>query len=279
VQDWSAIDWDDPLSDDDLNRGLVSWWLAGPDSPFWGTPTLRDIVPKGNSRGGNHGTLTNGLVWQGALGRPGGWGCLSFDGSADYVDISATVSFTPPLTLSFWARPASVTTAWYASDSPQGAASNGLACILGFQSGYWNIYRDSGGGGAYPTGTATDSQMAASGAGLWDHVCWVWNGTTLQGYTQGQPRINVTASSWTSGAIPGRQIGRPYGAASNLYQGEQDDLTFHNRALSAAEVALLYEDSRQGYPRRLRRERQQRWVSVAAEPAARGNFLTLLGVS
>jgi hypothetical protein len=165
----------DPVNKQDpLAQGLIGFWLGllGLD----GGKYLYDIV------GNHHGVLTNGPKWV-ESSRPGGYGAISFDGTDDYVDISTSLVFDAPFTLAFWVRPTATNTGWYVSDSSGVAGNNGLACILGFQAGQWNIYRDSGFGGFYPTGTSTDSQMVAAGAGIWDFVVWTWDGARVLGYT------------------------------------------------------------------------------------------------
>lgn len=250
-----------------LNRGLVAAWLAQPaaaGASGWGSLSFRDLL------GRNHGTLTNGAAWAGSRGRQGGYGAVSFDGTDDYVDVPVALAITVPLTLSFWVRPNSVSTSQYLSDSLSGLSnSNGLACIVGFQSGNYNVFRDSGSGGQYPTGTAANSQIAASGAGLWDFVTWTYDGTTVVGYTNGVQRASVTASSWTTAAtITGRRLGRPYTTATNQFAGAQDDLRAYSRALSGSEVWLLYDQSRRGHPETLN------WLTgrahMASSPAAGG---------
>src|SRR4051812_27861308 len=68
-----------------LNRGLTAWYAA---LPWWKQgPRLRDLVNK------NHGVLSpsTGLpTWRGARGRPGGYGCLEFNGTNHYVDLGST---------------------------------------------------------------------------------------------------------------------------------------------------------------------------------------------
>src|SRR3990167_9254519 len=83
-----------------LNSGLVSWLMAVPW--YMSGPRFIDIFGK------NHGTLTNGPTWQGAMGRPGGNGSLNFDGTDDYVDCGAMLGSQPvnDLTVSMWIAPA-----------------------------------------------------------------------------------------------------------------------------------------------------------------------------
>jgi hypothetical protein len=85
-----------------LNRGLVGWWLNLPSRGKGNT--VFDLCGK------YHGTLTNGPTWSGALGRPGGFGAVTFDGSNDYITLGvapAALKFTAisPFSISAWVRP------------------------------------------------------------------------------------------------------------------------------------------------------------------------------
>src|SRR5262245_49045669 len=59
------IDWRHPLT-----RGLVSWRLALPNAVGYQTTNWRDLTKRID------GAFTGTPTWDGAEGRPGGYGCL-----------------------------------------------------------------------------------------------------------------------------------------------------------------------------------------------------------
>lgn len=221
--------------DASLNRGLVSWWMALPDQQRGNV--FRDLM------GRNHGALISGPAWGGATGRPGGFGALFFDGTDDYV-VNAAYSgeVGNPVTMSLWARPTGTSADQYVLYREEaGIAANMRVILLGFQDGFWNVFN-----GGYPTGTAADTQMTAT-AGVWQHVLYTSNGSTLQGYLNGVLQISVSANLDLSSGANTMRIGSPNGA-SNFYAGGLDDIRIWNRYSSASEAAAIYHDSRRGYP-------------------------------
>ena len=259
MNDWDAIDWSDPLSDSSLNRGLVSWWLCGADSPYWGTPTLRDIVPKGGGVGGNNGTLTNGPTWQGALGRPGGAGNLKFGGT-NYVDSSRAVVTGFPCTLAAWVNFSTTPTASHIYGSGVSGSANNRIRILCDNEPYFRANsNDSAGSDVNCTGTTLIS------AGVWYHVAGTFQATSIQLYVNGLAEGSpANPSSPSYGAFDYTSLAVLHHSSDiQFLAGMIDDARGWGRALSAAEVFQLYDDSRRGYPETLRRERRRQWVSVA----------------
>ncbi len=240
------VDWTRPVNfAHPLNRGLVSWWLVG-RNPYWGGLTWRDLCNR------NHGTLTNGPVWKGAT-RPGGWGAIGLGGSAKYVATSGSAFefATSSFTVSFWVN-----------------ATSGIF-ILGTYSGFgWGMALGSSGqcswlfygAGAnldpypnYPGGATTPDIR-----GAWRHVAAVYTrasggtGLSVAAYVDGAFISSDTRANTSIAGSGPLQIG-DYSTQTQSLVGSLDDARIYNRALSAAEVRNLYDESRRGYPESLNR--------------------------
>lgn len=258
----TPVDWTNPVTDDPLNDGLVAWYLA--DMSQWGSPTWRDLL------GRHHGTLTEmdpGTDWVTARERPGGLGALVFLGGLEpqYIDIIGTWSLTD-WTIYLWVKVTDTTTGDYISDF---GAINEAAIIKGFQSGFYNLF-----GGAYPTGTAADSQIPITGAAIWDNVVWTQRGTNIKGFVNGIEHISVTRTGGDFAPGSNLQIGRTFGGGNN-FGGSISEYRFWDHEKSGNEVRELYDDSRLGYPRTLNRST---WLvpAPAGEAPAGGRVMSSL---
>jgi hypothetical protein len=240
-----------------LNRGLVSWWLSlplGGKGAAW-----FDIASK------NHGTLTNGPTWSGALGRQGGCGALSLDGSDDNVAVSALV-LTEDFTVCQWLYP--LTIGGFQTAFTRGGTS-------------WSMFmHGAAGGDIYWRLVGAESFVTLSPditTNEWQFVTWTRTGSDNVIY-----RNAVPAGSFSSAASIGSG-GMNFGVAGNggaAWHGLQDDMRFFNGGKSAAEIAAIYNDSRQGYPQTLNRIRPVRLGTAAVGgTAARARFYALLNVA
>ena len=260
-------------SEDSSVGGPVAHWLIGSESPYWGTPTLRDIVPKSSGRGGNHGTLTNGPIWQGSSGRPGGWGALRFvSASSQQVTLSSSaLTASSAFTLVLWVRPDDTVTGRLLGKGIQGGGGfieYGMSMRSG---GTFRI--DTNVGGSY---TSVDTTTTYT-TGLWYNLAGVFDGTNLYVYLNGQQNNSAGALGTITAYNDNVQIGGDTVFAEYASALLDDVQVFPNLALSAAKVALLYDQSRRGYPDR-RRRRKTYYVPSGAPPAAVRSDLLLLGV-
>lgn len=245
IQD--PVEWGHPL-----NQGLVSWWMSLPALPRglrWHDLTRR-----------NHGTLTNGPTWQGARGRPGGWGALSFDGSDDYVDSAYQPTLTACTLSVYWmytGNPASYPNifGWPVGSS---GPTYGLSLMQAGPSGnyFYGELKTSSIGVSVNVGAITG----------WTLLTLTWDGSTLAIYANG--RLVESAAAANGAFTPTRPLYsavRVDGGTVNFGPGLADDYRAYLRALSATDVAALYAESRAGYPGCLRRVRRAAW-SVPAAP-------------
>ena len=249
-----------------LNRGLVSNWLTLP--LLKGRPKLVDIAS------GYDGTFTgygSASPWQGALGRPGGFGCVNFDGTDDYVgcgDFTSLLNGQSKATLSFWNYRTTSGGTTGACGFSSGA--NGRFFILLFNG---NVYFVAEAVGVQSFENITDSTTG------WHHYVLVYDGTLaassrISGYRDGLPlslpgsSTPPTSLNLTTGPFAlGRDIGNILWAT-----GFSDDSSiWSNRALSANEVYALYEDSRRGYPERLNWLSGTKYFIGGGTPPAGGN--------
>lgn len=268
--DLGIIDPSSPINwDDELNRGLISRWLALPDQQrgvFW-----RDLCKR------NHGTLTSmtPAAWGGARGRPGGWGSLSFDGTDDYVDAGSPSSLnlsSSPVTYSAWVKTNAVNSVhhYIAGDYNSNGVMNSGAILLRST----NVFNLVWGDVSIVSGTTTPN------TGQWYHVVGVREGSS--GNWTGRIYVNgVQEASASTATNPHAQqsfsIGRP-GAYNGFYwNGLIDDACIYNRALSASDVRELYEDQMQFSPRTIRRLRTARWF-MAESIVGELRHRTLMGV-
>lgn len=226
-----------------LNRGRVAWWLALPGTNYGGARWY-DLA------GSNHGTLTNGPAWRGTS-RPGGWGHLLFDGVNDRVDVAdaAPLDLTGPLAVAFWMNLTGVT-------AEQVVVSKGTSA------GYFIEVISSKVG--FAAGSLEMFSAATLAPNRWTHVVCTYNLATMIVYLDGassNSTANATAPAANTDLL---RIGA-YSNNGLCVAGAVDDVAIWSRALSAAEVALDYRLSRQGYPGLLVRAG---WPAAAAAAGA-----------
>lgn len=256
------IDLDNPINDEcPLNQGLVAWWMALPG--LAGGRFLYDL------RGLNPGTLTNmttvGTSGWGPTTRPGGFGEVRFDGSNDYI---------------------------LASDSslPSGLASRSFSALfktsatLAFAN-YRQVlfYGSAGSGNSVFFGIGNDTNYGSTGFGVsqygdafgvtgfndgeWHHGVATFSGGVWSLYIDGV--LQATKAMATNTVLGGTLcIGSDRPLFSDYWLGSLDDIRIHNRALSAAEIAAMYDDGRTGYRRALNWDYRRVWSLGVTAPVA-----------
>lgn len=251
------IDLENPVADDSLNDGLVAWYMALPGLD--GGSKLYDL------RGLNPGTLTNMAFpgtatsgW-GSTTRPGGWGEVRFDGSDDWVNCGpVSSSLGGEFTVSFWAK-------WNATNNyyfPVTKTVGTGASTNGFE------FRNEANTQLSLVGKGGNVIWSGHGvvtAGQWLFVCGTFDGTTSRLYADGRQVASGVLSLGYDSTSTDVQIGTR-GDFYTYFLGAIDDARVYNRALSAAEVAALYADSRTGYRRTLRRVPRRVWVAASVTP-------------
>lgn len=216
-----------------LNRGLVSWCLSNPNrgkSATWWDGTQRS----------NHGVLTNGPAWSGSLGRPGGNGSLSLDGSNDSVNYTLganRIYDNNAFTYAVWLKWTGTTTLYdfFAN------GDNAIQTFIDQRSGFDRVVfavRNGFGGPSVQASIVID--------GGWHRWVFTYNGSTQAIYYDGRTLQSDAISFTLPVALDDWLIGAGVGWG-NL-PGYVDDSRLLERAWSPSEVAADYLDCIQGYP-------------------------------
>jgi hypothetical protein len=85
----------------------------------------------------------------------------------------------------------------------------------------------------------TSNWSSAHTYGSWCHLAGVYDGSTVQIYVNGTLESSVAFSGTVLQVAQPLCIGR-YGTVGEAVNGLVDDLRLYNRALSAAEIQILY---------------------------------------
>ena len=210
---------------DTLTRGLVGYWPMdeGSGTAAYDTSDNNNIgILSGPSWGGSTTTCKIG-------------GCLSFDGTNDYVDAgnAASLDITNAITIEGWIKLnaigayqeiASKISAAGIGYSLRIDSNNKISFVLGATGAAWG-------------GTTGNTALTA---GVWYNVAAKWDGNNIKVYLNGaddtvgsptQASVGTVVQSFTIGEIS-------YGG--DYFNGLIDEVRVYNRALSAEEVRYHY---------------------------------------
>jgi uncharacterized repeat protein (TIGR03803 family) len=202
--------------------GLVSWWRAESNAL--------------DSVGSNNGTLVNGATF--ASGEVGT--AFSFGGTSNYVSVPSAPALNPTNAISI--------EAWvYANGAPaveQGICGtwddltgNNRTYLFWLYSGHIGFYISHDGSGytsvADPTALPTNT---------WVHVAATYDGTNMVIYRNGVQVGLVTYPGIIATNSKPFFIGRTDGGGSfsGYWDGQIDEVSIYNRALSSNEIAAIY---------------------------------------
>jgi len=211
-------------------EGLVFSIDAGNSKSYSGSGTnVNDIVT------GTVETLTNGVSYSSNLS-----GYFSFDGVDDLINVGSLGTFTTQGTISFWMNSLDVQVAIRNpfSTNYNGFNTNVLRFEIGESIGSLKVWIGSGG--------LASLNFSTINVNTWYHVLVTWNQSTNSfiGYLNGS--LNVSSSSWTLWPTAFVNVG--IGTGYNRYFGGFiSNVQIYNRALSAAEVAQLYNATKDRY--------------------------------
>ena len=200
-----------------------------------------------SSSHGNHGSLVNEVFVPGVQGS-----CLQL---GNPVSAYAIFPDTPSLN-----SPSAITVAgWYRGPIFSGVGNDGLVSKVGagplpyqYHLGVIGHNYSAFGAGFDFDITTTNSGWVTAAAhnwdpGVWYHLVGTYDGAAVKLYVDGVLRDSVPAT----GTIP--SFGGPVFVGRNAYTetlipGDADEVRIYNRALSAAEIAALYQSQGPGLP-------------------------------
>jgi prepilin-type N-terminal cleavage/methylation domain-containing protein len=186
-----------------------------------------------NSMGINHGTILGGAAYSpdtpNGSAASGGYS-LNFDGSDDYVAVSANLTGgLRQITIEAWVN---------ADRASSMVFTTGNAVILHFRgAGFYLTAED---------GTISNylGWSPAPEIGRWTHLVATWNGDKMSLYQDGMQQ--TATRSWSGGAT-GRlisstifYIGRYFNASQPAFQGRIDSVKLYGQAITAGRVRTNY---------------------------------------
>jgi len=189
-----------------------------------------------SSGGNNHGTASGGIVWQTSGGQL--TGAAEFNGSDSYIAVpdSPSLDNTAAFTLSYWFYANSLgNNTGHVAKRVGPSDNNSYGTFLGLD-GKLSVDVNSS-NNRFTSNTTFNS-------GAWYHIALVFNGSLAEAeraklYVNGV--LDKTAAE-TSTSVPNYASSLYFGVLSpggNIFDGLIDEVRFHRRALSAAEVAAI----------------------------------------
>ena len=209
--------------------GLVGYWTFDGKDTNWGTNKTNDVSGQGNT-----GTLTNMSTTTSPVVGKIGQG-LKFDDVNDYVDLPrAGVTSSGAMTHSFWFKKLDSTDTDYLIGIINGQQGSDHQSIGIKNSGAADQVKC-----VDVTASVTTGRLR-NNLNLWHHVVCAYDGSTETVYLDGV-NVGSGAASYTTATEANPRIGSNVDAiGAKFFNGLIDDVRIYNRALSAAEVANLY---------------------------------------
>jgi hypothetical protein len=166
---------------------------------------------------------------------------VEFD-STDYLEFPATINpYTiwngKGITFSFWIRITSITGTYSRFIDFQSAASSSSGIFFAFNgAGTQTFYLDCNG-----TTLEYNNNSITTNLGVWHHILWCIDKTGKWDVYLNNLRINNTQTSTVSNITYNlRYINKSTYTGNGVWGGQMDDFRIYDRALSAADVSLLY---------------------------------------
>jgi len=188
------------------------------------------------SGNGASGTLTNGPTWQSGSNCKAG-GCLSFDGTDDYV-LGVDLEFTTVMSGSIWAKFNNVTAQQiFFNQTDISRIEYQLQMQGSGNSSKFRIRVDAG-AGADIIDSTTQAQT-----GQWYHLAWTYDGTDLKLYVNGVEETNVVQNTGSGSIYDSNTSFRIGGRSDGFFMnGSADEVRIYNRALNTDEIKAMYND-------------------------------------
>lgn len=199
--------------------GLVSWYAADGNA----------LDPRSR----NDGTLQNGAAF--GAGKNGQ--AFNLDGVDDYVEIADSPSLRPAqFTLEFWVKPSvgsinhTILTKEPTELSPQigyglrQRSNNKFLFIVGRE------------GFGLPLSIESTTTLTP---GIWYHLAATFDGSQSKLYVNGVSEGTGSGTATIDSTFP-LMVGRLNSNLDGSFQGQIDEFSFYSRALSASEIAAIY---------------------------------------
>ena len=193
-----------------------------------------------SSEHGNTGILHGATFVAGKHGN-----AVSFDGQADYVEVSNSASLDiggSGLTIAFWARIQSTNSGvdyvivgkpWSGSSMPSPFYQYGVEYSNSGNKTVDLFFGD-------PSGGLHGPYRMSAPPGVWTHVAYTYDGNTVHGYLDGVERLSTADPATLVARGNSLRLGVD-GAYQQFYDGALDDLRLYSRALTAAEIRSVME--------------------------------------
>ncbi|MEK7654626.1 MAG: LamG domain-containing protein [Patescibacteria group bacterium] len=216
-----------------LNDGLVGLWsFNGQD--------MSGVTATDKGSGGNNGTLTNGpTAIPGIVGQ-----ALNFDGSNDYVTIAdhATLDLTGSVSMAVWVKHTSSTFKDWEAIFTKGDSAYRLHLCGNITFCGGSPTDDAFSVAITGTGCSNNGTTSTVVPALnrWYHVVATYDGSAAKIYIDGVLDAETACTGSISTNAHALYIGENAESTGRQWTGEIDEARLYNRALSAAEVSVLY---------------------------------------
>ena len=228
-----------------VTDGLKLWLDASNPLSYPGTGTLWSDL----SGNGNNGTMINGVTYNAANG-----GVMSFDGVNDYVNTSniSQLDYNSPMTISAWINPTNFTSFRAIISNSNPPTSHRGVSLFATDTGAMQFSLRNDIGGATINLLGVNSPTNSLISNQYQMVTVTYDGSSsssgVKMYINGQLVENTivfnSLSATILSAIPFRVGSRALG---NYFLGAINEPLIYNRALTAEEVNINFQATRNKY--------------------------------
>jgi len=224
------------------DSAVYSWTVDGGEIMTLNYPFNTGTTQTDFSGSGNHGTPANGAATSNTDCVVGH--CISFDGSNDQLNTTAINVSSDELTISMWVNDVFTNTNPWSTIIAIKPIGSSSACGLVYDipsDTFYNFCTTSG-VNMGTIATVTDND--------WHHLVGVWSKTTgrkiyLDGVMVNSRPDVLDSTSDLTGTLETRIGWGRTGAGGEYFKGGIDELQIYNRALSAEQISILYNDGLQ----------------------------------
>jgi hypothetical protein len=205
---------------------LVSWWPGDGDAT--------DI------EGGYNGTLVNGASFAAGFVSSGTGQAFSLDGVNDFVSMPHSAALEPAqITVDAWikAGPSQGGDLSLVVDKSHGAI-DATGWVIQIDRASGRVHFNSGNGSSFPGVASTSNVLDDS----WHFIAATLDGSTMKMYVDGALETSAAYSGTPAGNMRGVNIGGWWGGGGfhRWFKGLIDEVEIYNRALSADEIADIF---------------------------------------